>query len=602
VSPHRRFRARAGLGLAAALALACTEPPARDPADAEATSGSSAATPSTGSASTSVTSNASTDDSGSSTADASSSSSESASEAGSGSGGVDLGPAFVEVSALVGIDHDAGPLAAPPDCLVDAIDPPLPGYFCGPERYAGGAAVADFDGDGDIDVYVTRPYGRDLLYENQGDGAFIDVATDVGLDVAVHTSGAVWGDIDNDGDQDLYVTAIGDTRNYLFVQEGGAFVEEGEVRGAAVATAYPHTSSSAAFADYDLDGDLDLYVGEWRTHAVGTHPSHARLLRNLGSGLFEDVTDAAGVNVDAVWVEAETSLGGTYVLSAGWADLDGDGFPELLLASDFRTSRLYWNDGDGSFTDGTVAAGVGTDDNGMGSAVGDFDGDGDLDWFVTSTARDELTGNRLYRYDGARTFGDATDIAGVRDGGWGWGAAFLDHDNDADLDLVMTNGWYGSAYLEDALAAWTNDGTGQMVEEAGALGLLDTGQGRGLVAFDADDDGDLEILVINNAGMPRLFRNQTADAGNWLRIRAPGTVSNRDGIGAKVIVRTEDAMQMQEIGGPSHYLGNAPREAHFGLGDAVVADVEVHWPASGRTVLFDDVMANQILELAEPPP
>lgn len=522
----------------------------------------------------------------------------SSSEDGSGSGDTGHGPAFVEVAALVGIDHDAGELRNPPNCLMDAIDPPLPGYFCGPERYAGGAAAADYDGDGDIDVYVTRPYAEDLLYENRGDGTFVDVAADVGLG-AMHTNGAAWADVDNDGDQDLYVTTIADTRHFLYIAEDGAFVEEGEARGAAIATDWPHSGSSVAFGDYDLDGDLDMYVGEWRTHAVGTHPSHARLLRNAGNGVFEDVTAEAGLDLDAVWIEVGLTLGGTFVLSAGWADIDGDDWPDLVLTNDFGTSRLFWNDGDGTFTDGTVAAAVGTDENGMGATLGDFDGDGDLDWFVTSIGGEGNTGNRLFAYAGDRTFVDVTDDADVREGGWGWGTSFFDRDNDADLDLVMTNGWYGSLFVKDPMLAWTNDGTGAMTEEAAALGLVDDDQGRGLVVFDADDDGDLEVLVINNASVPRFFRNETVDTGHWLRIRTPGTTSNRDGIGAKVTVRT-DVEQVQEIGSLTHYLGHAPREAHFGLGSATTASVEVYWPASGRTVVLEDVAVDRVLVIEEP--
>ena len=514
-------------------------------------------------------------------------------------------PGFVEVGAAAGVAYLHGQVTTPPNCLIDAIDPNLPGGFCSPERYSGGVAAADFDGDGLIDLYATRATGTDFLFKNMGDGTFMDVAAAVGLGEQLATSGVAWGDVDGDGDLDLYLTSLGDTRHYLFINDGGVFVEEGEARGAAISTIYQHAGSTVVFADIDLDGDLDIYVGEWRTHAVGTHASHARLLLNLGPeqpGYFEDVTDAAGLNIDDVYLTAPSNIDGTFVLSAGFADMDGDDYPDLLLANDFHTSLLFWNNGDGTFTNGTKMAGVGTDENGMGSTVGDYDGDGLLDWYVTSIYGGIKTGNRLYRNVGNRTFVDATDDAGVRDTRWGWGTAFFDMDNDGDLDLIATNGWYATAYLEDPTYAFLNMGDGTMVEVASLVGLDDAAQGRALLTFDYDNDGDLDVFLVNNAGTARLFENVTVEPGHWLRVQAPGTTSNTDGIGARVVVRTGTKEQLHEIGGStSHYLGHGPREAHFGLGHATIVDeVRVHWPASGQQVVLFDVPVDQVLVLAEP--
>jgi hypothetical protein len=513
-------------------------------------------------------------------------------------------PPFVDVAAAVGFDHDVDVLAAAPNCLIDATDPAVPGLFCSPERYAGGAAITDIDGDGDLDVFVTRAYSEDLLYLNDGAGNFVDAAAQLGIVDTLGTSGVAFGDIDNDGDQDLYITTLGELRHYLFVNEGGVFVEDGESRGAAILTEYQHAGSTPTFADYDLDGDLDLYVGEWRTYALGSHPSHARLLRNLGPetpGFFEDVTVAAGLDIDLVFEQVNGGIDGTFVLSAGWADMDADGYPDLLLACDFATSRLFWNNGDGTFLDGTVASGVGTDENGMGAAVADYDGDGDLDWFVTSIHGPIKTGNRMYQYAADRVFVDATDIAGVRDAQWGWGASFFDHDLDADLDLVATNGWFATDYLADPMFAWTNDGSGVFTEAATALGFDDDGQGRAVVTFDADADGDLEVLVVNIGGEVKLYRNDTPrEDKHWLRVRAPGTASNADGIGAVVTVDTASGPRMAEIGGTSHYLGHGPREAHFGLGTDELVDVHVRWPATGEQIDLTDVAADQVLVVPEP--
>lgn len=527
-----------------------------------------------------------------------------ASSADSGDGPDVYDAAFVEVAVAAGMDHVADLMAPPPGCLIDAIDPPIAGLFCSPERYSGGAAVTDLEGDGDLDVYVTRPYSADLMYVNDGTGHFVDAAVDLGLGDTLPTAAAAFGDIDGDGDDDLYVTTLGEFRNYLFVNEGGVFIEDGVARGAAVVSAYQHAGSTAAFADYDNDGDLDLYTGEWMTHALGMRPSHARLLRNLGPeapGTFEDVTADAGLVLDDVYLAADSPIAGTFVLSVAWSDVDGDSFPDLLLPSDFRASRLFWNNGDGSFLDGTTAAGVGTDENGMGGTLGDYDGDGDLDWFVTSIESDVKTGNRLYRYEGDRMFVDRTDDAGVRDASWGWGTSLVDMDLDGDLDLVATNGWYGTDALVDPMVAWVSDGDGHFVESAAALGLDDTGQGRGLVTFDADGDGDAEVLVVGVGGSVKLYRNDgDHDGRHWLRVRAPGTASNTNGIGAVIEVIGADGGWRQEIHGGSHYLGHGPREGHFGVSDETVVEVRVRWPASGREVVLDHVVTDQVIVVPEP--
>ena len=213
-------------------------------------------------------------------------------------------------------------------------------------------------------------------------------------------------------------------------------------------------------------------------------------------------------------------------LTSSFVLLDDDLYPELVIAGDHQTSQLYWNLGNGRFLDGTVGARVGTDEYGMGSAVGDYDGDGLLDWFVSAIYEDGVpyrNGNRLYRNLGRGLFEDSTDAAGVRDGSWGWGTTFLDYDNDGDLDLVLATGVDYAAevpytanttgFADDPMRLWRNDGGGRFTEVAQQEGLLATAVGTGLAAFDLEPDGDLDLLVVHNSGRPVLYRNDTNRAG-----------------------------------------------------------------------------------------
>ncbi len=527
-------------------------------------------------------------------------------------------PWFTDVTLEAGLDYVHGPFNQAPDCLVDATELELPGGYCTPEWGAGGAAAADYDGDGWVDLYVTRITGPDLLFHNEGDGSFSERASEVGLGELVQSNGAAWADVDNDGDLDLYVTTIGETRYRLYINEDGVFSEQALARGAAIESALQHTGTTPSFGDYDLDGDLDLYVGEWRNHvSVGDAPSHSRLLRNLGPdapGHFEDVTAAAGVLIDDVWEQVDNNMNaipGVFVYSATFADLDGDDWPELVLTSDFGTSRLFWNDGDGGFTDGTFAAFVGSEENGMGASLADLDDDGDLDWFVSaisSTAK--KSGNRMFLNNGDRTFSDVTDDVGVRKGDWGWGAALFDPDNDADLDLILTNGWKTAQYLIDPMRLWVNPrapeaaGVVAMDELAAASGLTSKAMGRALVTLDYDRDGDLDVFIANFADEPTLYRNDTELGNGWLRVLARGTQSNRDGLGARVTVRRtpESPPQVHEYGGPTYFLGHSERVAHFGLGagEAPVYEIRVRWPASGEEQVFHNVARNSELVVVEP--
>ncbi len=527
-----------------------------------------------------------------------------------------------ERSGLLYLQHDKNP---PGSCLFDNISRPTQseqqGTLCDAERMTGGAAAADFDGDGAIDLIVTRLDAPDLLFRNNGNGTFVDVSHDVGLDQwQLPSNGAAWGDIDNDGDLDLFITTVGDTRHYLFVNDNGTFSEQGVQRGVALDTGHRRIGFSAAFGDYDRDGFLDLHVTEWRpSQLVGDAVAGVRLLRNRGHqapGFFDDVTDAAGVQMDGVVSQTQADLTvGTFAFGSTFVDLDADGWPELAVASDFGTSRLFWNNRDGTFSDGTLDARVGTAQNAMGTTFGDYDLDGDLDWFVTSVfsfssgspgaaAEGTKDGNRLFRNDGNRTFTDATDDAGVRNGSWGWGAAFFDADNDGDLDLTMTNGMeMMPGFDADTTRFWQNDGDGRFSSRSIEVGLDDIQDGKGLLVFDADNDGDLDIFVVNNASQPLFYRNDSPNPGAWLRVSLTGDQTNRQGLGARVSVFGPNlAEQIREAGVSSHFLGQSEDTLHFGLGDAASADIVVRWPVSGLVNTISDVPANSWIRIVEGQP
>ncbi|MEQ9461373.1 MAG: FG-GAP-like repeat-containing protein [Phycisphaeraceae bacterium] len=508
-------------------------------------------------------------------------------------------PMFTDVSAEVGLFHRQGP----------AIDPATTPATTG---MTGGAAAGDFDGDGWVDLVFTGTDIPPLIYLNDQSGGFNLSFTAWATPPAVaKTNGVAVGDIDNDGDSDLYITVVGHEQHFLYVNRGdGVFDEVAVQRGATPGDGQRSLyGTGVAFGDVDRDGYLDLYAAEWRPASV-TGPADARLYRNLGAsgpGSFEDVTSAFGVGMD---VTSGVQAGRSWSFSPRFSDLDRDGRTDLAVAGDFGTSRLFWNEGGGSFSDGT-AGGIGTGWHDMGFDVGDVDGDGDLDWFVTDiffteSSDEHPNGNRLFRNDGGRTWTDITSDSGVRHGYWGWGAEMADLDNDGDLDIVHTNGFIdGDAYLSDPMRLFVNDGSGVFSESALGAGLTDTGQGRGLLTLDYDRDGDLDVLVVRNGDKPVLYRNDSAGEHSYLRIDLEGVVSNRDGLGAWITVTPDleqpERVLVHEMNASSNYLSVSEVTAHFGLGDHVglLDRVEVVWP-SGLVQVLTGVEINQVLSLVEP--
>jgi len=485
--------------------------------------------------------------------------------------------------------------------------PPRTGEFSGtfPLEFSGGVAAGDYDGDGHVDLYVVGGSEEpNHLFRNRGDGTFYDTAARVGLDLAHLGSGPAFGDIDGDGDLDLFVGAVENDPYYLMENRDGEFVD---VTVASRILIDAENTVSATFADYDGDDDLDLFLTHW---GFEEQDDTQTLWRNTGDGIFESVSEEAGIAESLIIESLNYQTGDiahidrTY--TANLSDIDGDGDGDLLMAADYETSQVFANNGDGTFTR-TTDREVIVDQSGMGASVGDYDNDGDMDWFVTSIYQPpNFYGNRLYRNDGTGVFEDVTVGAGVYDGGWGWASCFADIDNDGDLDIVHVNGWRGETgfapgkdFLDDQMRYFENNGNGTFRRRDTLKWLRDRGQGRGLACFDAERDGDIDLVVTNSDDRHLVYyRNELADARNnhFLGIRLERDVGNRHGVGAWITVTTAGGTQVREVGAGNNYASQNPAEAHFGLGQHIVADIEVRWP-DGTETTMDDVWADQWLTI-----
>ncbi len=451
------------------------------------------------------------------------------------------------------------------------------GPFGEPDMMSGGVAAGDIDADGWVDLLVLRgDLGPARLLRNLGNGNFADQALARGLDTrGSYANGALLADLDSDGDLDvltggLYIPdAQYSSPPRLWHNDGGGhFTEVSSPLGGWDG----YDSWSAALGDIDADGDLDLALGRWST-SFGAR-SHLYLAQ---AGSFVDSDGALG-------------LGGQFpaqdhTFTPNFADIDGDGDADLLFTGDFRSSRVFRNEG-GVFSNQTDA--VISDENGMGAAVGDYDNDGDLDWFVSSIHDTGLpagnwgaSGNRLYSNGGDGDFSDVTDAAGVRAAGWGWGSCFADFNADGWLDLYVVNGMLGplaAPFNNDPARMFINNADGSFSEQGGALGVADSGQGRGLVCFDYDRDGDIDIYLQNGYGATRLYRNDLASARS-VSVRLKGESSNSNAIGARVWLQTNTGTQMRELAAGNNYLSSNPPELHFGLGaSAHIERLRVRWP------------------------
>ncbi len=465
----------------------------------------------------------------------------------------------------------------------------------------GGAGAADFDSDGDTDLFVLGGGNqRDSLFVNDGTGAFTDVTEAAGLAEPHLGSGVAVGDYDGDGRLDIFVTSHGTPESgavtgahRLFHNNGDlTFTDVAVQAGVATTSTVTHDGFGAVFGDIDLDGDLDLFVAGWQRDALGT-----RLFQNDGDGTFTDITTEAGIVDD-----------GIRGFSPCIVDMTGDRFPEILLVSDFGTSR-YWSnsgapvDNADRFSDRTVAAGVGREWSGMGTAVGDVDNDGLLDWYATAIYdADDVgrgVGNALYLNEGKNRFREVAADAGVDDGGWGWGALMVDVNHDGWLDIIETNGWDLPSYVGNLSRTWIADGTGRFVDVAAEAGPLHNLHGLGVLALDLEGDGDQDIAITASNDRFSLYRNDLVATGaGWLRV-VLDTGGDRsiapNGIGSMVRVSAGGSRFTRTVGGCSNYNTTSELTAHFGLGDVdVIDELRVEWP-NGEVTVLDDVAPNQTL-------
>lgn len=512
---------------------------------------------------------------------------------------------FTEVTQAAGFDYEHG--------YQEEI---LDHYTFYDEWTSNGVAAGDYDRDGWVDLYVTRgDIGPNLLFRNRGDGTFEEVAAALGVAISnAKGAGPAFGDWDGDGWLDLFIGGIKSTAPRLFKNLSGmAFTEVTQAAGLGGGRGV----FSCSMGDYDRDGDLDLLLTRWGWHHEPCDvPCTGHLWRNEGDGSFTDVDTTVGITGFDDF---------DYSYTGNFADIDSDGWPDLLIAADFGLwtkvgrSRVFRNQGDATFEDLTDPTVI-TDENGMGAAVGDYDNDGDLDWFVTSVYDappvdvdlQTRTGNRLYRNAGDGTFEDVSEAAGVRLGYFGWGACFADFNLDTDLDIFHVNGFTHAPWLDDPSRLFLSDGDGTFTESAAAVGLIDRDEGRSVVCFDYDADGDVDIFVANSFGPPSLYRNELlpGTGPHFLRVLLKkGEGANYYGVGAHIHVTTSTGggqkgvpassiTQMREVRVGSNYASQQPLAVHFGLGDATVVDqLTVRWP-NGEQDSYQNVAADQLLELA----
>lgn len=476
-------------------------------------------------------------------------------------------------------------------------------------QFAGGAAAGDIDNDGDIDVFVARgDLGPNLLYINQGGATFLESAAAAGLAFSLggtsngSHSGPTFGDLDGDGDLDLVMGGLEGGPMKLFANDGtGHFSDATAGSGFDLATSLQ--TISIALGDYDADGDLDVLMAHWGTARNPTMPGETETLwRNdstPGSMSFTPVSATSGIAGLLAFDLPQGVLGPNfdYTFAPGFADIDGDRDLDILMVSDFRGSRVLINNGNGTFSGATFTP---DDENGMGAAIGDFDNDGDFDWFVSS-----INGNRLFENLGGASFA-RNSASGVEPGGWGWGSCFADFNADGWLDIYQTNGWEAgkdpsaSNYVNDATRLWMNAGDGTFADAAQASTIAETDQGRGVICDDFDNDGDVDaiLLTAEPTGAAYYWQNDLAD-GNSIKVRLRGKAPNTFAVGAIIQLTIADTVQSRMVAVNSNFTSHNSTDQIFGMGPNTSGGLRVIWPDGSETIEAN-VAAGEIIEITQP--
>ncbi len=479
---------------------------------------------------------------------------------------------FINVSSALGLCYDA--------TQEDTLDGDEAAHS------SGGLALVDIDRDGQLELLVAHgDHSKGRLFRYNGE-RFIAIEDGLGIAPSRLDKAGYFVDLDADGWPDFVSVQENSVETFANDQSGRFSLSE------RFGILHDRPTHSMVAADIDLDDDLDLFFA----HFGGQRPAELSqyLWRNLGSGEFEDQTER-------VWIYARSgdsdseSLEAVY--SAQFSDVRPDRYPDLLVAGYPVASRTYKNQAGRDFRDVTDA--TVTQNYGRGSALGDYDSDGDFDWFVAGAAEGEeadYVGNRLYQNDGNGNFEDVAEAAGLLDTGDAWGACFADFDNDRNLDLFITQEGGSRLYMSNA--------DGSFSDSTGTLGIAHNGSGRGLVCADYDRDGKVDIFIANQGNSPKVYKNDHANSNHYLSIDLTATGGNRDAIGALVTVISESGTQVREMRLGATYLSQGPSTLHFGLGpDSKVDRVEVKWPGPGRQVTsFHDINADQYITLEKPPP
>ncbi len=454
---------------------------------------------------------------------------------------------------------------------------------------ARGVSVADQNNDGCPDVMFTTDTGVQL-FRNNCDATFTDITAAVGLSGPASSWGNAWADYDGDGDLDVYIGSNTDT-NVLYRNDNGVFTDVSVAAGVSDSRG----TAGVAWADYDGDGDLDMFAA---SRFAGIEPNLSdRLWQNNGDGTFTDVAATAGV----------AGLSSRQTFMGVWFDYDNDLDQDLYLAVDFGSDVLYQNNGDGTFTNVSIDAGIIDPEHGMGVSIGDINFDGCMDVFSSNnTQGDEVPEHQasaLYINNCDGTFTNAANELGLLDRGVvEWGGNFVDYDNDADLDLSVVAG--GMLTPGQANVLYENFScSGDLTEVTAKEGVADSGGSYGSVWLDFDMDGDLDWIVANGsfagATAPSVLYRNDGPTGHFLRVELEGATANTNGIGARVEVTSGGRTQVREIRSGTSYVSSEEAMAFFGLGVKDAADsVRVSWP-SGAVSELTDVAGDQTIVVAE---